>query len=123
MHKSQMPIIHIHATQTPDSAQLSKIILKIRLKSSEALQCSIDNIWVIFQNHSQDHYVQFDQAPSNPLVIIQANEGRSLEMRTRFVEAVTHVISEGLSISKDSIWIHYQEMKPQNIWYQGKWTG
>ena len=118
-----MPLINISTSQFINSNQISKMISDIREKSSEAFQCSIDNIWVIYQPLHVGNYVQRkDGLKNSPIVTIKAQSGRSYEQKNALAKALTDIISSRLEVPTENIWIHYEEMKPQDVWFNNQWS-
>jgi phenylpyruvate tautomerase PptA (4-oxalocrotonate tautomerase family) len=103
---------------------------EVRDAGAAALRCSPDNIWVMFLAVRPGCYLQGEepaalpQASTHPPVVIaKAQSGRSPEQRTAFVTAVAAAVGRGLSVPPENIWIHYQEMRPEDVWFQGRWAG
>ena len=113
-----MPIVIIKSVLPTDLNIVTDIGNNIRKLGSQALQCSSDNVWVIFEPLE----AKYNDKNSPPVVLIKAQAGRSHEMREAFVKAVATGVGRGLSISPNKVWIHYEEMKPQDIWFEGKWV-
>lgn len=125
-----MPIVMIHSLPPADSTTIPRMLADIRDSGAQALRCPTNNIWVMFQELPASHYLQGDvpaQHPQEkshpPVVIIKANAGRSLEDRKAFVEEVAAAVGRGMSVSSKQVWIHYQEMRLQDVWFNGDWAG
>lgn len=118
-----MPLINITSSQPVNLESISKMISDIRLKSSTALQCSIENIWVIYQPLESHHYVQKqDDLKNSPIVTIKAKSGPSHDQKTALAKAVANAIGDALEMPPENIWIHYEEMKPQDVWFNYQWS-
>lgn len=115
-----MPIIQIRALEPLDTDAIPRMIANVRNQAAAALKGSVSNIWVIFDAFRPERYEHPNQ--STVIVTIKALAGRSREIQTAFVMAVAIAIGEGLSVSPAHVWIHYEEMQPQNVWFQGGWT-
>jgi phenylpyruvate tautomerase PptA (4-oxalocrotonate tautomerase family) len=126
-----MPIVVIHSISPADPTVVPKMISEVRELGAQALRCSPDNIWVIFRPVDRNHYSQNDTnagtqvaeaKTQTPIVSIKANTGRSSQEREAFVKVVASAIGSGLSLPSKNVWIHYQEMKPEDIWFDGHWS-
>ena len=51
-----------------------------------------------------------------------ANAGRSQEQKDLFCQSIAEVVAQELFTSPNQIWIYYQEINPQNIWFGGTWN-
>ncbi|MGZ3686892.1 MAG: tautomerase family protein [Bdellovibrionota bacterium] len=114
-----MPIVTINAVPPSEPRFISKMISDVRDRGAEALQCPVSNIWVVFQPLAP-------QTPANahpPFVIILAQSGRTKEVREALVSSVAEAVGTGLGVSSTKVWIHYQEMNPQDVWFEGRWSG
>jgi phenylpyruvate tautomerase PptA (4-oxalocrotonate tautomerase family) len=112
-----MPIVTIHALPPSGPDAIAQIISDIRDSGARALRCSPDNIWVMFQPtlpQEQGH---------PPVVEVRAQSGRTPEQREAFVKAVAESVALGLRVSLERVWIHYLEMRPQDVWFEGRWSG
>ena len=126
-----MPLVTISAMIPRDSGAVPRTIQDVRDAGALALSCSRSNIWVVFQPIHPGHYVQGEGEPAlchgenshPPIVIVRAQAGRPPEIRKAFAEAISYSVSKGLDIPPENIWIHYQEMSPQDVWFDGRWTG
>lgn len=118
-----MPLIVISASQPSDQNLISRLITDVRIKSASALQCSIENIWVIYQPLQMGNYVQRQEGLKNsPIVTIKANLGRSQEQKSALASAITEAIGNALEVSTEDIWMHYEEMNPHDIWFNNQWS-
>lgn len=118
-----MPIVQIYANIQSQSESVSSLIENVRNLGSQALACDPSNIWVIV--HPVPMGYGIGSKPKNvfsPLVFIQANRGRSLEIKENFVRGIEQALADFFSIPTKDIWIHYHEMNPQDIWHQGQWA-
>ena len=123
-----MPIILINSLPPSDTNVIPEMLKNVRNSGAEALQCSQDNVWVMFQPVEPRSYIYGIESAFHPndnthppIVTIKAQGGRSPKIREAFVKAVAGSVGKGLSISPENVWIHYQEMKPQDIWFKGGW--
>jgi phenylpyruvate tautomerase PptA (4-oxalocrotonate tautomerase family) len=112
-----VPLITIKSLPPIDPSTIPGMLSEIQEKGAAALRCALSNIWVIFESILPGHYLQ---ETHSPIVIIQAQQGRSDEDREALVRAVTQGVARGLSAPRENVWVHYQEMKPQDVWFQGQ---
>ncbi len=124
-----MPLVTIDSLPPTDASRVPEMIASIRHFGARAMNCSEDNIWVIFRPIPSGYYVQghapaiFPQEKSHPpIVIIRAHVGRSREVKSAFVAAVAKAIGEGLSIPAENVWIHYLETQLEDVWFNGHWA-
>ena len=47
-------------------------------------------------------------------------DGRGIEISQANVNAC---VARGLAVDPQRVWMHYQEMNPRHVWWQGKWSG
>ena len=50
-----------------------------------------------------------------PIINIKMMEGRSLEQKRLMADKVTQAVAESLGITKESVWISIDEMKPEHF--------
>jgi len=124
-----MPIIFIKSLPPANLGTIPEMISEIRASGAKALRCPESNVWVVFQPVQPAYYVQADDPaiyPNDkthpPLILVKAQSGRSMADKEAFVRAVATAVAHGLSISSKNVWIHYEEMQPQDIWFDGRWT-
>jgi phenylpyruvate tautomerase PptA (4-oxalocrotonate tautomerase family) len=110
-----MPLITIKSLPPTDPSAISGMLSEIQEKGAAALRCTLSNIWVIFETVLPGHYLQETRSP---IVIIQAQQGRSDEDREGLVRAVIQGVARGLSTPRENIWVHYQELKSKDVWFQ-----
>ncbi len=104
-------------------AGLYKILSLVRTSGANALGCAVDNIWVVFQAVPEGWYVQGREPNKNPpVVIVKAQAGRSSEQREALAKAIAEAVGRGLSVPATRVWLHYQEMRPQDVWFEGHWS-
>ena len=119
-----MPIISIQAASPDNPTFLPRMLTDIREASAQALKCPTHNIWVIFDPISPAQSSPGDDLHVlPPLVTIRANVGRTPDERQSLASAVAKEVGRGLSVPSHRVWIHYQEMRPQDIWFNDRWTG
>ena len=116
-----MPIINIKSFPPSDSTAITRMITDVQSVGAKALKCAPSNVWVMFQPLLPDHYVQSEKYP--PVVVIRAQAGRTPTEKSQFVAAVANAVSQGLSVAAEDVWIHYQEMRPEDVWFEGHWAG
>ena len=115
-----MPLVTIYAPPPVAPQSISKTISDIQKVGAAALNCGTENIWVVFQTFSSTSLsADFFDGTHGPVVIVKAQGGRPAEQREAFMKAMAKAIGEGLSYSPEKVWIHYQEMQPQDIWFGG----
>jgi phenylpyruvate tautomerase PptA (4-oxalocrotonate tautomerase family) len=124
-----MPLIVIHSLPPPDPNMIPSMLVEIRDAGAAALGCSPSNIWVMFCAVPPGCYVQgLEQAdaprPTShpPCVIVRAQVGRQPEERTAFVAAIAATVGETLGVPADNVWIHYQEMRSEDVWFGSRWA-
>lgn len=101
---------------------------EVQSEGAKSLGCALDNVWVMFHPVESEHYLHRGRVatpePNShpPVVIIRANTGRPPEIRKAFARAVAQSIGRGLSIPAEQVWIHYQEMRLEDVWFQEHWA-
>jgi phenylpyruvate tautomerase PptA (4-oxalocrotonate tautomerase family) len=125
-----MPLVSIHSLPPSDVARIESLIVDVRDSGAAALRCSPSNIWVMFHALPPGQYVQGEGAPAMrldasshpPVVIIRAQAGRTREERTALVASVAAAVARGLGVPADNVWVHYQEMRSEDVWFGGHWS-
>ena len=112
-----MPIIMIHSHVPKNPNDLAPMLTQIQDSGAKALNCPLNNVWVMFQPIHPEHY----DRSLPPVVIIKAHTGRTPQMKEEFVKSVAANVGRGLSIEPEKIWIHYQETEPKDVWFEGHW--
>ena len=126
-----MPLIMIHAFAPADATVIPRMIIDVRDAGAAAFACERSNIWVLFSAIAPGSYVQGEGAPGTaheaashpPVVIVKAQAGRSDAERERLVKAVSDVVGRALGIPAENVWIQYEVMRPQDVWFGGRWAG
>ena len=121
-----MPIVEIKASLPIEPRTMSRMISEMRNLGGKTLNCPPGNIWVLFQQFQSEFHFGGIALPEDTsarlptaIVSVRANEGRTSKEKENFVLEIERAIALGLSIPASKIWIHYQEMKPQDIWMNG----
>ncbi len=106
-----MPIVMIHSSRPTGS--VSNMLAEVRDSGAQALGCGPENVWVTHQ-----------ETPTGtpPFVLVKALAGRSPEIRAAFARATTEAVARGLATSPKGIWLHFEEMRPHDVWTGGKWA-
>lgn len=119
-----MPIIKIFSQAPNEAREVKGLITEVQRKAAEALGDPIENVWVVFCPLQNDLFVGapiegslLETPQFVPFVEIRAKQGRSSVDRQKLTSSIAQVISNYLAISAERIWIHYQEMNPQDIVY------
>lgn len=111
----------IYSTLVTKPNLIKDMISEVQKSGALALGCVVENVWVMFQPVSVDFYIQEGDSSNNTtIVIIKAQAGRTIEVRQNFMQAVAETIGQFLTISPNKVWIHYQEMNHDDIWYAGR---
>jgi phenylpyruvate tautomerase PptA (4-oxalocrotonate tautomerase family) len=118
-----MPLLNIQSLAPTEPAAIARMIQEVRDAGARALRCSADNIWVVFQAIETGQYSHGHEKSHPAIVVIRAQSGRPAGLRESFVKAVAEAIGRGLSIPSENVWIHYQEMRPEDVWFEGRWAG
>jgi phenylpyruvate tautomerase PptA (4-oxalocrotonate tautomerase family) len=123
-------IIHsLHPNET-DATAIPRMITDVRDAGARALGCPVANIWVMFHALPPGHYLQGDAAPATvpdatthpPCVIVRAQVGRTPRERDAFVAAVAAAVGRGLAVPAEHVWIYYDEMRSEDVWFNGRWS-
>jgi phenylpyruvate tautomerase PptA (4-oxalocrotonate tautomerase family) len=118
-----MPLITIRSARSYDNEAIQEMLQAIRKAGADALDCATENIWVRFEAIPASWYAQSDDPTQNsPLVTIQAKAGRTPQQPDLLTRATAEAVGQGLSVHPSQVWIHYLEMNPQDIWYEGRWS-
>jgi len=115
-----MPLVTIDYFEPKDPRVIASLFDKVRSEGAKALGCSTENIWVIFQPVRPSYYVQDSELTLSPIVTIKAQTGRTADQRKLFVENTARVVGGELSVKPERVWIHYQEMRPEDVWVEGR---
>jgi phenylpyruvate tautomerase PptA (4-oxalocrotonate tautomerase family) len=125
-----MPLVNILSLPPSDPRVIEPLLAEIRDRGALAFHCAPENIWVTFQALPSGHYVQGDSRAEHPdgqthppLVILRAQTGRSAAQRDGLVRAIGDALARAFQIPAAQVWIHYQEMNPADVWFQGSWAG
>jgi phenylpyruvate tautomerase PptA (4-oxalocrotonate tautomerase family) len=124
-----MPLLIIHSLAPADPTAIPRMIADVRDVGARALDCATSNIWVMFHAVPPGYYVQGDiaadtpqQSTHPPVVIARAQVGRTLAEREAFVSAVAAAVGRGLSVPAENVWIYYDEMRSEDVWFGGAWA-
>ena len=120
-----MPIVTIEAVNIKDESAVRPMLSEIQRIGARALNCSESNIWVVFKPLEPDFYIQAPGEIWNEqavMVTIKAQTGRTKDAKNAFVKGIAEAIATTLFISSKKVWIYYQEMNPQDIWFDDRWT-
>ena len=129
-----MPIVMVHAFAPADPSVVPRMLVEVRDAGARAFACAASNIWVMFLPLAPGAYVQGEVhtempathergGPRPPVVVIKAQLGRSDAERERLVRAISEVVGRALGVNDDDVWIHYESMRPQDVWYGSRWAG
>ena len=126
-----MPLLSIHSLAPADPTAISRMLVDVRDAGARALSCPPSNIWVMFHAVPPGCYLQGVGEPAAlpqddthpPVVIARAQIGRSPAERDAFVAAIAEAVGRGLSVPPGNVWIHYQEMRSEDVWFNGHWSG
>lgn len=125
-----MPLLIIHSLAPSDPAALPRMLADVRDSGSKALGCAPSNIWVMFHVVPPGAYLQGDGVPAlapqpdshPPVVIARAQVGRTPAEKTAFIAAVTAAVGRGLSVPMENVWVYYEEMRSEDVWFGGRWS-
>ncbi len=125
-----MPLVTIKSLPPVDPTAIARLLTDVRDVGAAALRCATSNIWVMFEALPPGSYLQGDapattlQATTHPpVVIVRAQAGRSTAERDAFAAAVAAAVGRALGVPAENVWLHYQEMRPQDVWFNGRWSG
>ena len=109
-----MPLITVRAQAPLRQEVIPRIVNEIRESGAQALGCPTSNLWVtVREEQTADH---------PPVALIHALSGRTRNEKETLVRAVAAAVGRGLSVDPKSVWIYYQEMDPQEVWFEGHWA-
>lgn len=124
-----MPIIIINSLAPNNPSIIKQMNLEVRELGAKALRTPKNNVWVIFQPLMPDFYLYGEEPTTSSgkiihpvIVIIKAQSGRTQNIRDAFIKIITESIARSFSIPTHNVWVHYQEMKPQDVWFEGHWA-
>ncbi len=125
-----MPLLIIHSLPPADPGTIPQLIVDVRDAGARALGCPKSNIWVVFQPIAPGHYVQGEGAPARapqpdshpPCIILRAQVGRTQAERSALVSAVAAAVGRGLSVPAENVWVYYEEMRSEDVWFNGRWS-
>jgi phenylpyruvate tautomerase PptA (4-oxalocrotonate tautomerase family) len=124
-----VPLLIIHSLPPADPDIVPQMLAELRDEGARAFRCSPNNIWVMFNAIPPGAYVQGllpasspQEASHPPCVIIRVQSGRGPEERDALVRATAAVLGRRLSVPIENVWIHYQEMRPEDVWFGGRWS-
>jgi phenylpyruvate tautomerase PptA (4-oxalocrotonate tautomerase family) len=125
-----VPLLIIHSLPPADPGAVPRMIVDVRDAGARALGCPTSNIWVMFHALPPGCYLQGDGAAAStpqatthpPVVIARAQVGRTPAERSSFVAAVAAAVGRGLSVPAENVWIYYDEMRSEDVWFGGRWS-
>jgi phenylpyruvate tautomerase PptA (4-oxalocrotonate tautomerase family) len=124
-----MPLVMIHSLPPADPGVVPALLAQVRDAGAAALRCPASNIWVMFCAVPPGCYLQGTDpadapqpASHPPCVIVRAQVGRLPEERSVFAAAIAATVGERLGVPSDNVWIHYQEMRSEDVWFGGRWA-
>ena len=125
-----MPLITIHALPLADPSAVPAMLAAVRDAGAAALRCSPNNIWVMFHVAPPGCYLQGPASVTTPqpdshppAIIIRAQTGRTRAEREALTIATAEAVARAYGIPATNVWIHYQEMRPDDVWFGGRWAG
>jgi hypothetical protein len=98
-----MPIVTIHSSRRP--TRPTHTISQIQCRGAEALGGSRDNIWVQF--------VEVVSGVERPIVFIDANEGRPIEIKRAFMKVIAEILEPEFGTAP---WIYFRDLNPMAIY-------
>jgi phenylpyruvate tautomerase PptA (4-oxalocrotonate tautomerase family) len=124
-----MPLLIIHSLPPADDTVVARMLVDIRDTGARALNCSPDNVWVMFHALPPGCYVQgttVAKVPQHqthpPVVIAKLQKGRRREELDAFMSAIAAAVGRGLSLPAENVWIQYEEMRSEDVWFHGRWS-
>ncbi len=116
-----MPLITVQFTPAPahESRVMQEIpllISEIRERGALAFGGAPDNIWVIFESVPLA-LTSLTGDSRFPVVIVRAQAGRTRAQKNELARVIAETLGRGLGMSPKQVWIHYQEMDPQDVWF------
>jgi phenylpyruvate tautomerase PptA (4-oxalocrotonate tautomerase family) len=125
-----MPIVQIHSLPPHDRSRLARMLTDVREEGARALAGAPSNVWVMFHELPPGTYLQGEgeaasepQASTHPpVILISIQSGRSAEQKTAFTRAVAGVVARTLEIPADNVWVHWREMRPEDVWFGSRWS-
>lgn len=125
-----MPLLIIHSLPPADPSAVAPMLVDIRDSGARALRCSTDNVWVMFHALPPGCYLQGEALADTPrerthppVVLAKMQAGRTREEIDAFVSAVAAAVARGLSVPSENVWVHYDEMRSEDVWFGGRWSG
>ncbi|MBI3558246.1 MAG: hypothetical protein HY074_18420 [Deltaproteobacteria bacterium] len=111
-----MPIITVKASAPAAPARITQLLAAVQEAGARALSCPSSNIWVEFE--------AVYHATAHPVVVLaRAQAGRSDMQKEAFVRAVAAAVAHALLVTPEQVWVHYGELRPQDVWFGGRWAG
>ena len=109
-----MPLVIIKSLAPADSGALAPMLEDVRDAGARAIGDAPSNIWVMFEPLPPACYLQETRVP---VVLIKAKSGRTREQREAFMAAVATAVGKGLSVPAGGVWVHYDEIRPEDVRY------
>jgi phenylpyruvate tautomerase PptA (4-oxalocrotonate tautomerase family) len=116
-----MPIVLVRSKPI-SSLSAIELVAAIRKVGSNALNCAPSNVWVVYEPFPEATLLGDGRTEFLSIVTVKAQAGRSPEARTAFVSAIANTVGEALEIPPGEVWIQYQEMRPEDVWFEGRWA-
>jgi phenylpyruvate tautomerase PptA (4-oxalocrotonate tautomerase family) len=122
-----MPVIHIHTLPFAMKPDVASILIQLNTKVAEAIGLEPGHIWSYWTFIESHHYAAGSETAAitgsekhSPIVTIKSFEGRTQEQITAMLNAAADVLSQNTGISRDNIFITYQEVLSGRVFDGGE---
>lgn len=125
-----MPIIEIRSLPPRDPAKVPAMLREVCTEGARALKVPEKALWALFDEVKPGWYAEGDtsaDAPGEnthpPLVTVRMLAGRTREMKTALLTAVTEAVARGVGVPPNNVWIEIQEMQKSDVWLNRAFYG
>ena len=122
-----MPVIHIHTLPFARKPDVASILIQLNTKVAEAIGLEPGHVWSYWTFIEPHHYATGLETAAitgsekhSPIVTILSFEGRTQEHITAMLSTAAEVLSQNTGISRDNIFITYQEVLSGRVFDGGE---
>jgi phenylpyruvate tautomerase PptA (4-oxalocrotonate tautomerase family) len=122
-----MPIITIKTLPLPAATNTSSLLKKICTDAAKTIGYDPQHIWATWEIIDEGNYAVGDvvadklqRSTHSPIVRVLSFEGKAQEQVEKMLLTIAEVLSEGLNIDKENIFIEYAEARSGHVYDGGK---
>lgn len=116
-----MPMITVHSLPVKDPSTITPMLREICTAGGRALGRPARALRAFYVEIDPGHYVEGeaetpDHTSHPPVVFVRLLKGRTQDLKQAFAEAITTAVSRATGVPHENVWIHFQDMEPDDLW-------